>query len=320
MTVFDVPPSERIGTPVPEVIHAAGVAQLLKRLDVDIVHDHSLAGPLLARGRAVPTVVTMHGPVKGEQGEYLQLLGDSVDVVAISDAQRRLNPDINWVGTVHNAVAVDSFPFRADKDGYLLWVGRFNPDKGPHLAIDAAREVGMRIVLAGKRTEPCEQAFFDAAIAPRLGPDVEYVGEADAALKRELYAGARALAFPLQWEEPFGMVMIEAMACGTPVVALRRGSVPEVVAHGVTGLVVDGLERFSAALRAVDSIDPAACRAHVQAHFDLPVMATGYERIYRMLISGSRTLEALPSARRGIGRTSLSRRSVDATARTVGVR
>jgi glycosyltransferase involved in cell wall biosynthesis len=295
--VFEVPPSELIGRPAPEVIHAAATARLLDDLEFDVVHDHSFAGPLLARGRTIPTVVTMHGPVSGEHGEYFRWLGDSVDVVAISDAQRRLNPDLNWVGRVHNAIAVDSFPFRADKDDYLLWLGRFNPDKGPELAIDAARAAGMRIVLAGKRSEPGERAFFDAEIAPRLGPDAEYVGEADATLKRQLLAGARALAFPLRWEEPFGMVMIEAMACGTPVVTLRRGSVPEVVAHGVTGLVVDDVERFPAALRAAESIDPAACRAHVHAHFDLPVMAAGYERIYRMLVTGGRTVHALTSRR-----------------------
>jgi glycosyltransferase involved in cell wall biosynthesis len=295
--VFEVPPSERIGTPTPEVIHAAATARLLDELEFDVVHDHSLAGPLLARGRKVPTVVTMHGLVSGEHGEYFRWLGDCVDVVAISDAQRRLNPDLNWVGRVHNAIAVDSFPFRADKDDYLIWLGRFNPDKGPGLAIDAARAAGMRIVLAGKRSEPGEIAFFDAEIAPRLGPGVEYVGEADATLKRELLAGARALAFPLQWDEPFGMVMIEAMACGTPVVTLRHGSVPEVVAHGVTGLIVDDFERFPAALHAAESIDPAACRAHVRAHFNLPVMAAGYERIYRMLVAGERTVQVLTSRR-----------------------
>lgn len=297
--VFDIPPSERIGTAVPEVIHAAATAHLLADLDVDLVHDHSTAGPLLARGRTRPTVVTMHGVVTGDPGSYFGWLGDSVDLVAISEAQRRLNPRLNWVGRVHNAIAVDSFPFRADKDDYLLWLGRFSTDKGPHLAIDAARRAGLRIVLAGKRTEPVERAFFDAEIAPRLGPGVEYLGEADAALKRELLAGARALAFPLQWEEPFGMVMIEAMACGTPVVALPRGSVPEVVAHGVSGLIVRDLEHFPAALRAVESLDPAACRAHARAHFDLPVMAAGYERIYRLLACGARALEALTSRRGG---------------------
>ena len=298
--VFDEPPSERLGTPAPEVIHAAAagaaLADLLTEGAIDVVHDHSLAGPLLARGREVPTVVTMHGPVDGEQGEYFTRLGDSVDVVAISDAQRRLNPAINWVGTVHNAVDVASFPLRTDKDDYVLWLGRFSPDKGAPLAIEAARAAGHRIVLAGKRSEPAEKDFFEREVRPLLGRDAEYVGEADAALKRELLAGARALAFPIRWEEPFGMVMIEAMACGTPVVALGRGSVSEVVDHGRSGLVVRDPADLPAALRLAADLDPAACRAHAERHFDLPVMAAGYERLFRAVIEGERSVRALTSS------------------------
>jgi len=278
------PPSERIGTSMPEVLHAAAVGSLLATLDVDVVHDHSLAGPLLAAGRSTPTLVTMHNSVAGENGEYLRLLGDTVDVVAISHSQREMNSSLNWIGCVHNAIDVPSFPYRDQKDDYVLWLGRFHPDKGPGLAIDAARKAGVRIVLAGKCTEPCERDFFETDIAGRLGPDAEYVGEADATLKRELLSRARALAFPLQWEEPFGMVMIEAMACGTPVVALRRGSVPEVVVDGVTGHVVDDYDDFPAALRDAADLDPAACRRHVERNFNPSTMAAGYERAYRTVI------------------------------------
>ena len=292
--VFDVPPSERLGTPAPEVIHAAGVASLLEDIPVDVVHDHSLAGPLLARSRPVPTVVTMHGPVDGEQGEYFRWLGDSVEVVAISDAQRRLNPHINWYARVHNAIDVASFPFEPVKDDYVVWLGRFNADKGPHLAIDAARRAGLKIVLAGKCNEPAEKAFFEAEIRPRLGPGVEYVGEADAASKRPLLAGARCLCFPLQWEEPFGMVMIEAMACGTPVVALRRGSVPEVVADGISGLIVADFEDFPEALHEAGSLNPADCRDHARRNFDLAVMADGYEAVYLSLTQSRVVLPDTP--------------------------
>jgi glycosyltransferase involved in cell wall biosynthesis len=279
--VFDDPPSAELGDPMPEVIHAAATDAALAGLDVDVVHDHSLAGPLLARGREVPTVLTMHGPVTGRSGEYYERLGRAVHLVAISDAQRRLNPRLHWVGTVHNAIDVRSFPYRAAKDDYVLWLGRFSPDKGAHLAIDAARAAGRRIVLAGKLNEAPEHEYFEQAVRPRLGADAEYVGEADATLKRELFAGARCLVFPIQWEEPFGMVMIEAMACGTPVVATRRGSVPEVVAHGRSGLVVDDVADVPAAILAAEELDPAAARAHVAARFDLSVMAAGYERAYR---------------------------------------
>jgi glycosyltransferase involved in cell wall biosynthesis len=287
--VYATPPTDRLGEALPEVIAAAEAGRVLDGLDLDLIHDHSLAGPLLARGRAVPTVVTMHGPVTGESGDYHARLGRTIDLVAISEAQRRLNPALNWVGTVHNAIDVASFPYRAEKTDEVLWLGRFSPDKAAHLAIDAARARGRRVVLAGKLNEPGEHHYFEQFIRPRLGPDVDYVGEADSELKRELLARAACLAFPIQWEEPFGMVMIEAMACGTPVVAYRRGSVAEVVRDGVSGLIVDpaaDLNAFAAALDHARELDPADCRRHAEQHFDLPVMAAAYERIYRMLVGG----------------------------------
>lgn len=283
--IYDAPPTGLLGSPLPEVVTAAETARVLGSTELDVVHDHTLAGPLLAASRLQPTVVTMHGPVTGDNGDYYRRLGRTVGLVAISEAQRRLAPDLNWVGTVHNAIDVQSFPFQADKDDYLLWLGRFSPDKGPELAIEAARRVGRRIVLAGKMNEAEERAYFRDVVRPLLGPDAEYVGEADATLKRELLASARALVFPIQWEEPFGMVMIEAMACGTPVVALRRGSVPEVVAHGRSGLVVDRFADFPAALRVAEGLDPAAVREDAEARFDLPVMAAGYERVYRQVLA-----------------------------------
>ncbi|MFD1858874.1 glycosyltransferase family 4 protein [Aeromicrobium camelliae] len=286
--IYPAPPSELLGSSaIPEVITAATAARAFAERDLDLIHDHSLAGPLLAFGRDVPTVVTMHGPVDGEHGEFLARLGDAVGVVSISAAQRRLDPRLHWVGTVHNAIDVSSFPLAVEKDSYVLWIGRFSPDKGAHLAIDAARRAGRRILLAGKLNEPSEHTYFEQEVAPRLGQQAEYVGEADAALKRELFAGARCLVFPIQWEEPFGMVMIEALACGTPVVATRRGSVPEVVQNGTTGLIVDAVDDLAAAIIAAEDLDPQACRRQAEERFDLPVMATGYERVYRGVLERS---------------------------------
>jgi glycosyltransferase involved in cell wall biosynthesis len=295
--VYEEPPSALLGTPMPEVHAATVAAEALADLEVDLVHDHSLAGPLLARGRSVPTVVTLHGPSTGANGDYFEHLGRSVHVVGISEAQRRLNPRLHWAGVVHNAIDVASFPLVERKDDFVLWLGRFSPDKGAHLAIDAARKVGRRIVLAGKRNEPEEKAYFREAIAPRLGPDVTYVGEADAALKRELFGKAACLAFPIQWEEPFGMVMVEAMACGTPVAALRRGSVPEVVVDGSTGIVADRAEDFADALERATGLNPLDCRRHVLEHFDLPVMAAGYERVFRTLVEEGHGVRHLAAVR-----------------------
>ena len=295
--VYDEPPSHLLGSSVmPEVVLAAEAARSLDERELDIVHDNSAAGPLLARSRAIPTLVTMHGPVTGDNGDYYRRLGSSVDLVAISDAQRRQAPDLNWVGTVHNAIDVPSFPFRPDKEDHVLWIGRFSPDKGAHLAIEAARRAGRRIVLAGKLNETAEREYFADAVRPLLGRDAEYVGEADASVKRELFASAACLVFPIQWEEPFGMVMAEALACGTPVVATPRGSVPEIVRHGETGFVVDGLDALAQAIQRAGDLDPAACRRDAETRFDLPVMAEGYERVYRVLAEGSETIRSLTAA------------------------
>jgi len=297
ITVYDRPPSELLGSSaIPEVVTAAVAARAFEDLELDLIHDHSLAGPLLATGREIPTVVTMHGPVRGDNGDYYARLGDSIDLVAISDAQRRLAPEMNWVGTVHNAIDVASFPYRDKKDGFVLWIGRFSPDKGAHLAIDAARNADRRIILAGKLNEQSEIDYFEREVKPRLGDGVDYIGEADAAAKRELFAGARCLVFPIQWEEPFGMVMVEAMACGTPVVATRRGSVPEIVAHGETGIIVDDLADLPTAIGLAEDLDPAACRRRAEERFDLPVMAEGYERVYRALIEGADAIRELERA------------------------
>jgi glycosyltransferase involved in cell wall biosynthesis len=286
LRTYREPPSDRLGEPLPELVHAAATERMLAGLDVDVVHDHSLAGPLTAAGRAVPTVATMHGPVDGEMGEYFRQLGDTVSLVAISAAQRALAPDLNWVATVYNAVDVESFPFRESKEDWLLFVGRFNPDKGAHLAIDAARAAGRPIVLAGKVNEPVEEEYFDREIRPRLGDDATYVGELDARRKRDLYQRAACLLFPIRWPEPFGMVMAEAMACGTPVVALRAGSVPEIVDDGRTGVICDSTDELPAAIGRALRLRPADCREHVARHFDVATMATGYERVYRHVAAG----------------------------------
>lgn len=288
IATYPEPPSSRLGEPLPEVLHAAAAAQFLAGHVFDVVHDHTLAGPLLARGRTTPTVVTMHGPVAGEAGSYYELLGETIHLVAISDAQRRTAPELPWIGRVHNAIDVATFPYRETKENMLLFLGRMHPDKGVHLAIDAARAVGMPIVLAGKCTERIELDYFRTSVQPRLGPDVTVFGPADATTKRDLLSRAAALVFPILWDEPFGMVMIEAMASGTPVVALRRGSVPEVVVDGVTGSVCDEPGELPDAIRSALRLDARACRAHVATTFDVTAMTSGYEAIYRRVLAAGR--------------------------------
>jgi glycosyltransferase involved in cell wall biosynthesis len=278
-------PADQLGEPLPEVVHAAQVARLLEDLDADVIHDHTLAGPLLARGRVTPTVVTVHGPATGEPGAYYGALGNTVGLVAISDTQRAKAPGLPWAATVHNAIRVDTFPFRAEKDEFALFLGRFCADKAPHLAVEAARAARLPIVLAGKCAEPAEHAYFTREVEPRLGPDTTMFGVADAAAKRDLLARAACLVFPICWDEPFGLVMIEAMACGTPVVALRRGAVPELVLPGQTGVIVDHPDELAGAIDQARRLDPWICRKHVQQNFTTDIMAAGYEGVYRRALA-----------------------------------
>lgn len=278
----------RLGEALPELAHLARVNDLITAVDFDLIHDHTTIGPLVAGRRAVPTVATVHGNPVGEYGAVLSDTDRGVGLVAISHAQRRWNPTLPWLGTVHNAMDLREFPQKpALGRGPVLWLARFSPDKGPDVAIRACRAAGLPLTLAGKCNEPAEQRYFTEVVEPMLGEDVEVVFNADRPATLRLLMDARCLIMPIQWEEPFGMVMLEAMATGTPVVALRRGAVPELVVDGVTGLIRDRAEELPAALRAVVRLDPADCVAHVAQHFSTDRMAQGYESVYRLLISGA---------------------------------
>lgn len=290
--VWDRTIPERLGDPVAEVMHAVlsrrAVEDLAMAAEADIVHDHTFSGPLNASVYAelgLPTVVTIHGPPAGDVRRYYRAMGNEISLVAISHRQRSLAPELNWLATVHNGLAPQAWPFSKTKHDYALWLGRYHPDKAPHEALKACHAAGLPLILAGKCAEPAEKRYFAEVIEPLLGPDDKVVGVADAILKRELLANARCLLFPVQWEEPFGMVMIEAMVCGTPVVALRNGAVPEVLVHGVTGLICDQPGELPDALDAVRAIDPVDCRSHVERNFSERKMAAGYANCYRRAIA-----------------------------------
>ncbi|MEV6815839.1 glycosyltransferase family 4 protein [Micromonospora sp. NPDC051296] len=276
---------DRLGESLPELAHLARVNHLVSAADFDVVHDHTTIGPLVAGRREVPTVATVHGNPVGEYGTVLSDTDRGVGLVAISHAQRRLNPRLPWVGTVHNAMEIDTFPRKSTPShGPVLWLARFSPDKGPDLAIRACRSAGLPLVLAGKCNEPAERRYYDEVVRPMLGPDVTVVRDADREAVLRLLVEARCLVMPIQWEEPFGIVMLEAMATGTPVVALRRGAVPELVRPGVTGLICDRADELPAALREAAGLNPADCVAHVARTFSIERMATGYEAVYRRFL------------------------------------
>jgi glycosyltransferase involved in cell wall biosynthesis len=219
----------------------------------------------------------------GELGQYYRWAAPYINLVAISQSQRGEAEDLPWVGTVYNGIPVVEYPYREQKEDYVLFLGRMCAEKGVHLAIDAARKAGVTIVVAAKCSEPAEQEYFAAEVAPRLGPGVEWIGPVGGNEKKDLLARARCLVNPIQWREPFGLVMVEALACGTPVVATRFGSVPEVVDHGVTGWIVDHPAALPEAVHRSQHLSPVDCRRRAEAMFDTARMVEGYERIYRMV-------------------------------------
>jgi glycosyltransferase involved in cell wall biosynthesis len=209
--------------------------------------------------------------------------------VAISESQRSMAPEnLRWAGVVYNGIPMDRYPLRQDKDDFLFFLGRADEEKAPHLAILAARQAGRRLVLCATTKNERERAYWASEVEPILGEDVEVRGEVSAEEKVELLGRAAALLFPIQWAEPFGLVMTEAMACGTPVVAWRDGSVPEVVADGVTGFVVGSVEEMAAAVGRVGELDPRVLRARVEERFSAEAMVTGYERAYERAVVGER--------------------------------
>jgi glycosyltransferase involved in cell wall biosynthesis len=269
---------------MPELVHVTEVNEMISRGSFDIVHDHTTVGPVTAPKRRQPSVVTVHSRPIGELNEYLSRIDDSVSLVAISHSQRRIAPNLNWTATIHHGIEPSENTKVEPADGPVLWLGRFDPDKGPDLAIEACRKADLPLVLAGKANQRDEWRYLDEVVKPMLGPDVELVLNADRARTDALLLAASALLMPIRWEEPFGMVMIEAMVRGTPVVALRRGSVPEVVLHGRTGFICIDETEIPDALHEVHTLSPVDCVSHVRTSFSVELMAHRYERVYRKLI------------------------------------
>lgn len=251
--------------------------------EFDVVHDHTFPiGPSIgAQVQDAAVVHTIHGPPAHPSARPIYgELGDHVHLVAISDFQRQVTPEVNYTATVHNGIDVDRHPYRADKEDFLLFIGRMNPEKGAHVAAEVANRLGRRLVIAGKMAEPDEKAYFESQVEPLLTDEITYIGQTDEDTKLDLYSRAAATLMPIQWAEPFGLVMVESMACGTPVVALRNGSVPEIVEDGVTGFVADDVDSFAEAVGRVDTIDPAACRHAAETRFSTAAMVEGYQAVY----------------------------------------
>jgi len=268
--------------PLPcQLVHASRV--IAESGEFDILHNHCGETLMALAGLASsPMLTTMHGPLSPDAGIVWDHYHGSYNT--ISEASKEGLPDRGYLGVVYNGIDVDSFPFAASKDDYLLFLGRISAEKGTHQAIEVARRLGQKLVIAGK-VDRADHEYFRDQVEPLIdGQLIRYVGEADGPTKRNLYAHARCVLHLVTWPEPFGLVMAEAMSCGTPVIGTRLGSVPEVISHGETGFVVDSLDEMIDAVHHIHEIDPDNCRTRVATHFSIQQMVDGYERIYRQIL------------------------------------
>jgi glycosyltransferase involved in cell wall biosynthesis len=265
-----------------ELQHPSNVFQ--RAGEFDIIHSHVGFWSLpLAAMVSTPTVHTLHGTFTRDNSKIYRQY-HSQAYVSISDAQRLLN--INYAATVYNGISVELFPFyeQPQNPPYLAFLGRFSPEKGPQHAIQIAKKTGWRLKMAGK-VDVVDKEFFEREIAPHIdGKQIEFLGELNHSQKSELLGNASATLFPIAWCEPFGLVMAESMATGTPVIARAMGSVPEVIANGETGYVCNTYEEMADMVSKAVKLDRRKCREHVELNFSVARMVDGYEAVYEQLV------------------------------------
>jgi glycosyltransferase involved in cell wall biosynthesis len=288
--IYEIAPSAEIGRAEYEVRHA--LACFERAGDFDVISDHS--GPpaaVIAGAVETPTVHTVHGPLGGEPGEFYEQIArvsPRTGLISISMNQRKPHPGLPWVANVPNALDFSFYPVQPRRGDYLLFLGRMSADKGAHRAVAVATETGLPLKIAGKLREPAEIAYFKEFVEPHLRPgQIEYVGEVSHGEKVELLQDARATLFPIEWEEPFGLVMIESMACGTPVIATRWGAVPEVIEDGRSGIIVGDYSEMAGALEAADKLEPLDLRRAAEERFSKERMVGDYVDAFEVAIAAA---------------------------------
>lgn len=289
--VLEKTPTEHMGKTLFDALHVGQAYREIRGGGYEIVHDHSgFLGPAFASLLPLPVVHTLHGPFTRDTRLFYESFKDDCWYVAISRRQMEGCPGLNYLGVVPNAVDVEEHAFQAEKEDYLVCVSRICEAKGTENAVRLALKTGHRILLAGKIDPGADRDYFEARVKPLLdGERAAYLGEVSQEEKVKLVSRARAFLFPIQWEEPFGLVMAEALACGTPVLATRWGAVPEVVDHGVTGFLADTPEELEPYIERIGEIDQAACRSAAEERFSPRAMAESYMKLYR------RALESHPT-------------------------
>lgn len=278
---------EKIGQVVQEVDHVTRVLDYLDDHPFDVIHDHTMAGLTMARRIETPMVHTMHNGHAGDLTGFYQHRSDDALLVAISQDQYATAPEgIKIAKVIPNPITVDDWPYQTRKRDYALWVGRLDEPKGPDRAIKAIKKTDMKLILAGP-VQMGAEGYFRDQVAPHIDNDqIKYIGEIGGNRKKILFANASALLMPIRWDEPFGMVMIEALACGTPVIAFPHGAAKEIVIHGTNGyLVADEIE-MSDALLDVGMIHPGDCRMSVVTRYDTKIITDAYVDVYNMAVRG----------------------------------
>jgi glycosyltransferase involved in cell wall biosynthesis len=281
---LDGPPSSFLNI---AITHSLASYLEISKGDYDLIHDHTWKeGLSCASFISTPIVHTIHGPFDEENKRFYSLFKRSkkIGFVTISNFQQACFPWLNYLATVYNAIDTSKYPYSKEKEDFFLYLGRFNSEKAPHLACKAVKKLGGKLILAGKINEQAEKDYFNGSVKSYLNKDIRYLGEVSERKKMGLLSKAKGYLFSIQWDEPFGITLIEAMACGTPVITFKRGATPEIVEHEVTGYVVKGMDEFIRAMKRIDEINPKRCRERIEKLFSLKSMINGYERAYTKIL------------------------------------
>lgn len=267
-----------------EQLMISKIYQMDKKEKFDIIHIHPYRRCIVfAPLTKTPTVITIHDPIEGWQKHLLSWTKKfpSIHLISLSNAQRKPLPNLNYAATVYNGIDLKKFKFNKKPKDYFVAAGRFVPEKGIDLAIEAAKKAKIKLKIAGG---PNKGLFWEKKIKPNLGKEIEYVGMVDYSEMGNFYGKGKALLTPIRWEEPFGLYFIEAMACGTPVITFKRGSAPEIIKNGKTGFLVKNLKEMVKAIEKIDSIERRECRKWVKENFTIEKMVENYERAFYKIL------------------------------------
>lgn len=269
--------------------------------EFDIIHDHNAPVSIpFAYFSNTPVIITLHGSFTVMSMKLFEAFKDA-NYVTISNAQMKSLPNLNYIGTVYNGLSMEEYPFSEDNDGYLLFVGRITPEKGVHEAIKVAKFLDLPLIIAAKYEPDLYGDYFNQKIKPHLYHKIQMLGEIDADKRNQLMSKALCMLHPINWREPFGLTLIEAMACGCPVIGFNRGSVAEIVKDGKTGYVVEDTEEMIQAVKNIEKIKRENCRNYVLKNFNVQKMTDGYEEIYLSIIKGKKQKNLLNIKNNGNG-------------------